>query len=217
MLTRRRVHGLIGIWASCNGLGFIVGPTTDGVIVDVAGWRLIFLLIVPMCIAALTLTLVVVPESSDRARRLDVLGQFPAVIALGTLAFAVIEGPRRGFGSTIVVAALTVCVILALAFRQLEKRGPLSLSRQHGAYDRGDAGSCRAGCCLCGRGGRYWRWDTCSGLTRRATLRRSERISWCCTGLSLRPPGLTSVPCRPVRADGAMNSAASGALGKDAC
>jgi MFS transporter, DHA2 family, methylenomycin A resistance protein len=79
----------IGIWASCNGLGFTIGPTTGGVIVGVAGWRLIFLLIVPICIAALTLTVVVVPESSDRVGRLDVLNQFLAVIALGTLAFGV--------------------------------------------------------------------------------------------------------------------------------
>jgi MFS transporter, DHA2 family, methylenomycin A resistance protein len=123
--TRARA---IGIWASCNGLGFIIGPTTGGVIVDMAGWRLIFLLIVPICVAALTLAVFVVPESSDRAGpRFDVLGQFLAVIAVGTLAFGVIEGPRRGFASTIVVAALTVCVASALAFRQLEKRAPVSL------------------------------------------------------------------------------------------
>src|ERR1043166_5750141 len=38
----------LGIWASCNGLAFIIGPTLGGLLVDHAGWRSIFLLIVPL-------------------------------------------------------------------------------------------------------------------------------------------------------------------------
>ena len=46
----------LGIWASCNGIAFIIGPTLGGVLVDHAGWRSIFLLIVPLCVLALVLT-----------------------------------------------------------------------------------------------------------------------------------------------------------------
>ncbi len=46
-----RAHWVL--WASCNGLAFVIGPTLGGVLVDAAGWRSIFLLIVPICIVAL--------------------------------------------------------------------------------------------------------------------------------------------------------------------
>ena len=36
--TRERTHAL-GLWASCNGLAFIIGPTLGGVLVDAVGWR----------------------------------------------------------------------------------------------------------------------------------------------------------------------------------
>src|SRR3546814_1682483 len=43
---KERVRAL-GIWASCNGIALAIGPTTGGSPVDSAGWRSIFMLIVP--------------------------------------------------------------------------------------------------------------------------------------------------------------------------
>jgi MFS family permease len=53
--TRQRTRAL-GLWASCNGLAFIIGPTIGGVLVDAVGWRSIFLLVIPLCAATLALT-----------------------------------------------------------------------------------------------------------------------------------------------------------------
>src|SRR5581483_5256420 len=39
--AKKRQHAL-GLWASCNGLAFIVGPTLGGLLVDTVGWRSIF-------------------------------------------------------------------------------------------------------------------------------------------------------------------------------
>src|SRR6516162_8239991 len=50
--TRERTRAL-GLWASCNGLAFVIGPTIGGVLVDAVGWRSIFLLIIPLCVATL--------------------------------------------------------------------------------------------------------------------------------------------------------------------
>jgi MFS family permease len=72
---KKRTHAL-GLWASCNGLAFTIGPTIGGLLVDAVGWRSIFLLIVPLCALALLLTTTSVPESKDpKGRRLDVPGQ----------------------------------------------------------------------------------------------------------------------------------------------
>src|SRR5215469_7832716 len=66
----------LGVWASCNGLAFIIGPTLGGALVEYAGWRSIFLLIIPICALVLVLTATSVPESkSPKGRRLDAPGQ----------------------------------------------------------------------------------------------------------------------------------------------
>jgi MFS transporter, DHA2 family, methylenomycin A resistance protein len=123
--TKQRAQAL-GVWASCNGLAFIIGPTLGGVLVSSAGWRSIFLLIIPLCVLALVLTATAVPESKDpKGRKLDVPGQALAVAALGALSLAVIEGPRWRWESIGSLAAFVVAAVAAVLF----------IVRQRGADD----------------------------------------------------------------------------------
>lgn len=120
--TKQRAQAL-GVWASCNGLAFIIGPTLGGVLVESVGWRSIFLLIIPLCVVALALAVTTVPESKDpKGRRLDVPGQALAVAALGALSLAVIEGPRWGWGSAGTIAAFAGSALAAVLF-VLRQRG----------------------------------------------------------------------------------------------
>src|SRR5262249_2517202 len=84
--ARERGHAL-GIWASCNGLAFVIGPTVGGLLIHGFGWRSVFLVVLPLGIGAVALAFRHVPESSDPAgRHGDPLGQILAAIALGGLA-----------------------------------------------------------------------------------------------------------------------------------
>lgn len=124
---KKRAHAL-GLWASCNGLAFIIGPTVGGVLVDGVGWRSIFLLVIPLSLLALALTVIWVPESKDpKDRRLDVAGQALAIIGLGALSLAVIEGPRWGCSSVETVVSFAVSIITAAWFlrRQANTNGAL--------------------------------------------------------------------------------------------
>src|ERR1700744_5409584 len=38
----------LGIWASCNGLAFAIGPSIGGFLIEQFGWRSVFLLAVPL-------------------------------------------------------------------------------------------------------------------------------------------------------------------------
>lgn len=88
----------IGVWASCNGIALAVGPTAGGVLLEFAGWRSIFLVVVPVAALAIAMGLRDLPESaSPEGRRLDLPGQTLAILALGLLSLAVIEGPRWGW------------------------------------------------------------------------------------------------------------------------
>lgn len=113
----------LGIWASCNGLAFILGPTVGGLLVDTVGWRSIFYLILPFCAGALLLARIAVEESAaPEGRHLDVPGQAAAIAALGGLAFATIEGGHLGWASAPVVAAAAVATVGAVAFVLVERR-----------------------------------------------------------------------------------------------
>ena len=132
--TAKRTRAL-GLWASCYGLAMVIGPIAGGVLVDAVGWRSIFLLITPLCVLALVLTWTAVPESKDpKGRKLDPGSQTLAVIALGSLSLAAIEGPGRGFTSPAIVTAFAIAATASAWFlrRQTGTGGalvPLSLFR----------------------------------------------------------------------------------------
>lgn len=52
----------LGVWAACNGLSFVVGPTAGGALVDLFGWRSVFLIAVPLGLVAFGCALRIVAE-----------------------------------------------------------------------------------------------------------------------------------------------------------
>jgi EmrB/QacA subfamily drug resistance transporter len=124
---KERAHAM-GVWASCNGIAFIIGPTFGGWLVDSIGWRSIFYVILPICAAALALTLYAVQESADpKGRRLDLPGQGLAIVGLSAFAFAAIEGSHWGWMSPTILSIAAIAVISLVLFVWVESRttGPL--------------------------------------------------------------------------------------------
>lgn len=118
----------MGIWGSVFGLSLALGPVLGGVLVSEIGWRSIFWINVPIGVAAIVLTQIFVPESrAARARRIDPYGQGIVVAMLGSLTYAIIEGPNRGWSSPIILGlfALSVLSAVALVATELRRREPL--------------------------------------------------------------------------------------------
>ena len=123
----QRAHAL-GVWASCNGLAFIIGPTLGGWLVDSIGWRSIFYVTLPVCAAALVITFRAVSESAEpEGRRLDLPGQALAVAGLAGFAFAAIEGSRWGWTSPLIlsIAAGAVAALALFVWVEARTSGPL--------------------------------------------------------------------------------------------
>ena len=113
----------IGVWGGVFGLSMAMGPVLGGALVDTVGWRGVFWVNIPVGIAALVLTALFVPESkAPRSRRLDPFGQLLVVVLLGSVTYAVIEGPAYGWGSARIVSFLTVAVIALAVFVGYERR-----------------------------------------------------------------------------------------------
>jgi len=90
----------IGVWDGVSGLSMALGPVAGGILVGSVGWRGIFWANIPVGLAAIALTALLVPESkAARGRRADPLGQVFVIVMLGSLAYAIIQGPSNGWFS----------------------------------------------------------------------------------------------------------------------
>jgi len=113
----------IGVWAAVFGISTALGPVVGGVLVDGLGWRSIFWINLPIGILAIALTLRFVPTSrAEHPRRPDPVGQVLVIALLAALTFAIIEAPRRGWGSTVIIGAFALCLASLGALLRWERR-----------------------------------------------------------------------------------------------
>jgi EmrB/QacA subfamily drug resistance transporter len=119
---RERVQAL-GIWSGIFGVAAACGPIVGGVLVTEVGWRSIFWLNVPICAAMIAAAIRYVPESrAPKPRRIDIPGQLLMIVLLGTLTYAVIQGPVSGWTSTPILGLLAVAALAAVVFVAVERR-----------------------------------------------------------------------------------------------
>ena len=90
----------VGVWGAVFGISMALGPIVGGTLVSSVGWRSIFLINLPVGLAAIILTLRFIPESrAPRPRRFDPVGQVLVIVLLATLTYGIIEAPSRGWSS----------------------------------------------------------------------------------------------------------------------
>ena len=107
----------IGIWAAVAGLGVGIGPATGGWLLEQLDWTAVFLVNVPIVVAALAATPKLVPDSKDPSKaRLDPLGALLSTVGLAVLTAAIIEAPERGWTSGIVLAGFAISALVLAAF-----------------------------------------------------------------------------------------------------
>ena len=109
----------IGIWGAVVGISMALGPVLGGVLVELS-WRAVFLVNIPIGLAAIALTARFVPESrAPRPRRPDPVGQVLVIVMLASLTSAIIEGPSLGWGSPWIVALAVTAGVVARGARAL--------------------------------------------------------------------------------------------------
>lgn len=115
----------VGAWSGLGGVATAAGPVLGGVLVAAApwGWRLIFLLNLPLSLTVVLVGLRHIPESRDDAPqgRLDYLGAALAALGLAGLVAGLTEGPSKHW-PPLAVAALVAGLAFLAAFVVLERR-----------------------------------------------------------------------------------------------
>lgn len=114
----------IGAWSALSGVGAAVGPIVGGWLIDVAGWRAVFWMLVPVALAVAWVAQRRVDESRDPGapEELDWTGAVLGVVALAAISYALLQAKAEG-GSTVLVGGAAVLGVLALvAFVVVERR-----------------------------------------------------------------------------------------------
>ena len=117
----------IGIQGTAQAVGLALGPTVGGFLIAAGGWRLIFLVNVPVGVLACVLAWFLIPRSRHLQRQTSFdwagLGLFvPAVAALLYAITSLADG--RGKVSAEVAGLLAGCAVLGVAFLVRELRTP---------------------------------------------------------------------------------------------
>jgi MFS family permease len=119
----------LGIWGALGGIGATTAWLTGGPLVDGPGWRWIFFINVPVGLAALALSPLLLRESRAALTRrsYDPAGALTITGALVLLVYAVVEAPGAGWGDVRTILPLAGSAVLAAAFALIESRHPAPL------------------------------------------------------------------------------------------
>jgi EmrB/QacA subfamily drug resistance transporter len=125
------------VYGATIAAAIAAGPLVGGALTTAFGWQSIFVINIPIGIAALVITSRHVAESRDPASRgVDWAGTVCFSAANALLVLALIRGNEDGWGSAAVLGALIVAALLLGAFVAIESRAdqpmlPLRYFRNH--------------------------------------------------------------------------------------
>ncbi len=114
----------LGIWGALGGIGATTAWLIGGPLVDGPGWRWIFFINVPIGLAALALSPVLLGESRAALTRrsYDPAGALTITGALVLLVYAVVKAPDAGWGDAATILPLAGSALLLAAFALIESR-----------------------------------------------------------------------------------------------
>ena len=118
----------MGAWGAASTLGGAMGVVTGGLLAGTVGWRSVFLVTVPVSLAAVVLGRRVLapdaPQAPDVRRTFDWLGAAAVTGAVITLVHGAVDAVDHAWASPRVLGLLAASMALMVAFVAIERRAP---------------------------------------------------------------------------------------------
>ncbi len=116
----------IGIWAAASAVTTALGPPLGGLLIDAVGWRAVFWINLPLCAAALWLTVAHIPESRDETAQgpLDWLGGTFGIVGFGAVTGGLTFLAEPGHAALVPTTLLGIGLIGLLALWHTERSAP---------------------------------------------------------------------------------------------
>jgi len=118
----------IATWAGVAGGAAALGPTGSGLLLEHFWWGSVFLVNVPLAVAALVFGRRLVPTSRNPQRQpVDVPGAALSIVGVGALVYAIIEAPHRGWAApeTLATFGLAAVALALFVVREVTARHPM--------------------------------------------------------------------------------------------
>jgi EmrB/QacA subfamily drug resistance transporter len=113
----------IAAWTAASGIGIAVGPIVGGALMRSFSWSSVFWINVAFLVPAIVGAVHLVPDSRDpHATRLDPVGAVLSIAAIGSLVYAIIQAPERGWTSSASLVNFVVGTAIGIVFVVWEMR-----------------------------------------------------------------------------------------------
>jgi EmrB/QacA subfamily drug resistance transporter len=119
----RERNAALGVWGAVGAFGAVAGVLLGGILTDALSWEWIFYINVPVGLAALALTPLLLAESRDaHVKSFDVPGAVLVTGGLLTLVYTITQANDYGWGSVETVGLFVAAGVLLAAFIGWEAR-----------------------------------------------------------------------------------------------
>ncbi|AHI20252.1 DHA2 family efflux MFS transporter permease subunit [Corynebacterium casei] len=103
----------LGVWGAVGSVASLVGPVLGGFIISTFGWRGVFVLHLPLGIAALVLSAMWVPRLPTYARSIDKLSVVVTLVGMSAAVIAIQQGPGLGWPWWTIVLLIAGIALIA--------------------------------------------------------------------------------------------------------
>jgi EmrB/QacA subfamily drug resistance transporter len=146
LVTPRERGKYMGYFTSMFALSSVAGPLIGGWMIDHVDWRWIFLVNLPVGLAALFITSSALKIPFERLdAKVDFAGAALLTVSVGSLLFGLQFGPQKGWGSPLVLGLFLVSVVGLLLLIKAEGRASEPMIPGRLLRDRVVAISCAMG------------------------------------------------------------------------
>jgi MFS family permease len=130
----------LGVYGAMGALGAVVGLLLGGVLTEYLSWRWILFVNLPIALAVLAGTSVLVEGDRERGG-IDVPGAVTATLGLGALVYAINRANQDGWAGRGVLGLGAVAAVLLITFALLERRSATPMLPPAVLADRGRLGA----------------------------------------------------------------------------